>query len=155
MPTQTYHISRKLCTQKYRMEIPIYNLGECIPWVTSPKIITDLSETYHSNAEESLANHNDLKSYRLLTHCSALIVKYIISKKGHLDLSHVHHPTGCFGVCRFVRFFSNSLTLTGSEITTPMASSEGNTRVITRKFQVKQNSTILYLSKYQLVFFKA
>ena len=25
-------MSRKLFTQKYRMEIPVYNLGECIPW---------------------------------------------------------------------------------------------------------------------------
>ena len=41
------------------------------------KIIIYLSETYHSNAEENLANHNDLKSYRLLT-LSALILKYTI-----------------------------------------------------------------------------
>ena len=31
--TQKYHISRKLFTQKYRMEIPVYNLCECTPWV--------------------------------------------------------------------------------------------------------------------------
>ena len=51
------------------------------------KIMIDLSETYHSNAEENLANHNDLKSYQLLTNC--FILKYTISKKGDLDLNHV------------------------------------------------------------------
>ena len=56
-----------------------------------------LSETYHSNAEDNLANHNDLKSYGLLLTASALILKYTMSKKGHLDPHHVHHSTGCLG----------------------------------------------------------
>ena len=74
------------------------------------KIIIYLSETYHSSAEENLADHNDLESYRLLTHCFSSHIKYTISKKDHLDLNHVHHPTFCLGVCCFVRFFSHSIT---------------------------------------------
>ena len=70
--------------------------------ITSMKIIIDFSQTYLANAKESLANHNDLKSYRLLMHCFS---SHIMSKKGHFDLNHVHHPRGCYGVCCFVRFF--------------------------------------------------
>ena len=51
--------------------LPRYSVSS----ITSMKIITDLSETYHSNAEESLANHNDLKSYRRLTHCFSSHIK--------------------------------------------------------------------------------
>ena len=61
------------------------------------KIIEDLSETYHSIAGDSLANHNDLKSYRLLA-VSALILKYTISKKGRLDPNHVQLGVLVYGV---------------------------------------------------------
>ena len=58
IPTQKYHISRKLFTQKYRMEIPVYYLGECIPWGfgNSLQRFTPNVPTFRQNVRANLKN---------------------------------------------------------------------------------------------------